>query len=100
MLKIYNEIWNKIKSLFKKEFDEEQLYKNRYIDAKINGTEFSNKVLKDNKQCNIPIQPKNGSRYEYLSIILLDSILIYPDSYCSNKYYLQIFFKKMHIHKR
>ena len=52
------------------------------------------KALKDNKHCNIPIEPKHGSRYEYLSIILLDSILIYPDSYCSNKYYSQIFSKK------
>ena len=42
-----------------------------------NGTEFKYNVLKDNKYCKyITIEPKNGSCYEYLSIILLDSILI------------------------
>ena len=43
---------------------------------------------------NISRELKNGSRYEYLSVILLDSILIYPNSYCSNKYYPQVFLKK------
>ena len=94
LLKKYNEIWNKIKSLFKKEFDKKPLYNNKYISAKVNGTEFEHKILGDNKHCNISIEPNNGSRHEYLSIILLDSILIYLNSYCSNKYYLQIFFKK------
>ena len=69
------------------------LYNNRYIDTKINGTEFEHKVLKGNKHRNIPIEPKKASRHECLSIILLNSILIYPDSYCLNKYYPQIFFK-------
>ena len=40
LLKKYNEIWNKIKSLFKKEFDTKPLYINRYISAKINSTKF------------------------------------------------------------
>ena len=55
---------------------------------------LKHKISKDNKHCNISIEPKNGSRHEYLSVILLDSIFIYPDSYCSNKYYPQIFLKK------
>ena len=93
LLKKYNEIWNK-KSLFKKGFDKKPVYGNKCISAKVNGTEFEHKILKDNKHCNISIEPKSGSRYEYLSVILLDSILIYPDSYCSNKYYEQVFFKK------
>ena len=85
MLKKYNE----------KEFDTKPLHKSSYISAKVNGTEFEHRVLKDNKHCNIlSVEPKNGSRYEYLSIILLDSILIYPDSHYSNKHYPQIFFKK------
>ena len=65
MLKKYKKIWDKIKSLFKKEFDTNPIYINRYIDAKRNGTEFENGVLKDNKHCNILIEPKTGSRYEY-----------------------------------
>ena len=94
MLKKYNKIWDKIKSLFKKEIDKKPLYKNKYINAKINGTEFKYRILKNNERCNIPLDPKNVSRYEYLSIMLLDSILIYPESYCSNKYYPQIVLKK------
>ena len=61
------------------------MYDNKCISAKVNGTEFEHKILKDNKHCNISIEPRNGSRHEYLSIILLDSILIYPSSYCLNK---------------
>ena len=94
MLKKYNEIWNKIKIIFKKEFDKKPVYDNKYISAKVNGTEFEHRILKDHKYCNISIEPRNGSRHEYLSIMLLDSILIYPDRYCSNKYYPQVFFKK------
>ena len=70
------------------------MYNNKYISAKVNGTEFEHRILKDNKHCNISIEPKNASRHEHLSVILLDSILVYPDTYCSNKYYPQIFFKK------
>ena len=86
--------YNKIKSLFKKEFDKKPVYDNKYISAKVNGTQFEYRILKDNKHRNISIKPKNGSRHEYLSVILLDPILIYPDSYFSNKYYPQVFFKK------
>ena len=64
LLKIYNEIWNKIKRLFKKEFDTKPVYDNKYISVKVNGTEFEQKIFKDNKHCNISIEPKNGSRHE------------------------------------
>ena len=94
LLKKYNEIWGKIKSLFKKEFDKKPVYDNKYITAKLNGTEFEHRLLRNNERHDIPIEPKNNSRHEYLSIILLDSILIYPESYLSSKYYPQIFFKK------
>ena len=87
MSKKYNEIWDKIKSLFKKEFDKKCVYDNKYITAKLNGTEFEHRILRNNERHDIPIEPKNNNRHEYLSIILLDSILIYPESYCSNKYY-------------
>ena len=84
----------KIKSLYKKKFDEKPLYNNRYICAKVdvyNGTEFKYKMLKDNQHCKyIPIEPKAGNCHAYLSTILLDSILV-----CLNKHYPQIFFKKM-----
>ena len=70
------------------------MYGNKYISAKVNGAEFEHRILKDNEHCNISIEPKNGSCHEYLSIILLGSILIYPNSYFSNKYYPQVFSKK------
>ena len=34
LLKKYNEIWSKIKSFFKKEFDKKPVYDNKYITAK------------------------------------------------------------------
>ena len=42
---------------------------NKYISAKVNGTEFEHRILKDNESCNIPTEPKNGSSQEYLSVI-------------------------------
>ena len=92
LLKKYNEIWDKIKSLFKKEFEKNPVYENKYITAKLNNTEFEHRILKNNERHDIPIEPNNSSRHEYLSVILLGSILIYPESYYSNKYYPQIFF--------
>ena len=84
----------RLKVYLKKNFIKKPLYNNKYISAKIdvyNGTEFEYKALKDNKHCKyICIEPKNGSRYEYLSIILLGSILVYP-----NKHYPQKI-KKQH----
>ena len=94
MLKRYNEIRSKIKSLFKKEFDKKPVYNNKYIATKLNGTEFEHRILRNNERYDILIEPKNNSRHEYLSVILSDSFLIYPESYCSNKYYPQIFLKK------
>ena len=68
----------KIKLLSKKEFDKDLLYNNKYISAKVNGTEFEHRILKGNKRCNISVEPKNCSCYEYLSVILLHSILVNP----------------------
>ena len=70
------------------------MYNNKYITAKLNGAEVEHRILRNNERYNIPTGPKNNSRHEYLSVILLDSSLIYPESYCSNKYYPQIFLKK------
>ena len=70
------------------------MYDNKYITAKLNGTEFEHRILKNNDRHNIPIEPEKYSSHDNLSVILLDSILIYPESYCSNRYYPQIFLKK------
>ena len=67
LLKKYNEIWGEIKTLLKKKFDKKPVYDYKYISAKVNGTEFEHTILKDNQCCNISVEPKNGSRHEYLS---------------------------------
>ena len=70
MLKKYNEIWDKIKSLFKEELDKSPRYENNYITTKLNNTEFEHKILKNNERRDMPMEPKNNSRHEYLSVIL------------------------------
>ena len=86
----------KIKILFKKKIDKKPVYGNESISAKENGTKFEHRILKDIKRYSISIEQKNGSRYEYLSIIFLDSI---KDSSCSIKYYPQIFKKNAYTQK-
>ena len=88
MLKKYNEIWHKIKSLSKREFDKKPLHNNKYISINIKiyndtiHTEFKyKKILKDNKHCKyIPIEPKDGD-----SSILVNS---------NNKHHPQILLEK------
>ena len=78
-LKTYNEIWDKIRSLFKKEFDSEPKYKNKYIKTKISlNTNFYNNKI-----------PRVNERYTYLSVILLDSI-----TNVDKKYYPQVFLRE------
>ena len=85
ILKKYSDIWNKIKSLIKKEFNSEPVYNDKYIKTKIKiynnrvYTNFQhNKIPKDNEYC------------ACLSVILLDSIFVN-----SNKeYYPQIFLEE------
>ena len=82
ILKKYLKIWNKIKSLIKKELNSEPVYNDKYIKTRIKiyndevYTNFQyNKIPKDNEYC------------ACLSVILLDSIFVN-----SNKeYYPQIF---------
>ena len=96
LLKKYNEIWDKIKTLSKKEFDKKPLYNDKYISTKVYKnmmhTEFKyKKILEDNKHYKyIPTEPKDGDCYAYLSIILLDSILVD----LNNKHYPKILLKK------
>ena len=61
ILKKYNEIWNKINSLFKKEFDSKPVYSDKYIKTKIC---FYNKNFYGDK---IPVESKH---YTCFSVIL------------------------------
>ena len=70
-------MWNKIKSLIKKEFNSETMYNNKYIETKIKiyndrvYTNFQhNKISKDNEY------------FKCLSVIILDSIFINSDKKC------------------
>ena len=81
ILEKYSEIWNKIKSLIKKEFNSEPVHNRKYIKNKIKiynervYTNFQhNKIPKDNEYCACS------------SVILLDSIFADSDK----EYYLQI----------
>ena len=81
ILEKYSEIWNKIKSLIKKEFNSEPVYNDKYIKTKIKiynhkvYTNFQhNKIPKDNEYC------------ACLSVTLLDSVFVNLDK----EYYPQI----------
>ena len=74
ILEKYSEIWNKIKSLIKKELNSEPVYNDKYIKTKIKiyndkvYTNFQhNKIPKDNEYC------------ACLSVILLDSFFVNSD---------------------
>ena len=98
LLKKYNKIWDKITSLFKKEFNRKPVYTNKFINTKIKiyndvmHANFQyNKISKDSKHCKyLTIAPINDECYAYLSTISLDSILVSSN----NKYYPQIFLEK------
>ena len=66
LLKKYNKIQDKVKNLFKKEFNSETVYNDKYIKIKINlynANFYGNKV------------PRENECYKWLSVILLDSII-------------------------
>ena len=45
LLKKYNDLWGKIKSLLKKEFDKNPVYENKSIIAKLNNTKFEHRDI-------------------------------------------------------
>ena len=81
LLEKCNEIWEKVKNSLKKEFDSKSIYNEKYLKAKIksyNGkinTNFHNNKI-----------TKEGPKYIWLSVILLDFIF----RACKN-YYPQLF---------
>ena len=80
ILQKYNEIWDKVKNVFGKEFDSEPMYNDKYIKAKIN---LYNTNFYDNKT------PIESEYYTCFSVILLDCIVN-----VDKKYHLQIFLKE------
>ena len=84
-LKKYSEIWNKIKSLIKKEFNSEPVYNDKYIKTKIKI--YNNRVYTNFQHNKIP---KNNEYCACLSVILLDFVFVNPDK----EYYPQIFLEE------
>ena len=66
LLEKYNEIWEKVKNIIKKEFDSEPVYnekaKIKSYNGKINTSFHNNKI------------PKEGSQFIFFSVILIDSV--------------------------
>ena len=92
IFKKYSEIWDKVKSLIKKEFDIEPLYNDKYIKTKIRI--YYNRVYTNFQYNEIP---KDNEYFACLSIILLDSIFVNSDK----EYYRQILLEECkHIIKK
>ena len=65
IIKIYTVIWNRINSLFKKEFDSKPIYKKKYIKTRIN---LYNPLFLNKRK-------SKGECYLRTSVLLLDSIV-------------------------
>ena len=85
MLKKCNETWDKVKNLFKREFDSKPSYNDKYIKTKI-------KIYYDKTYTNCLYNkvPKDNECCVWLSAILLDSIDVNTDQNC----YPQIILKE------
>ena len=81
LLETYNEIWEKLKNVIKKEFDCEPVYNEKYLKAKIKS--YNGKI--NTSFCNNKI-PKEGSQIICLSVILIDSVFR-----SGKNYYPQVF---------
>ena len=81
LLETYNEIWEKLKNVIKKEFDCEPVYNEKYLKAKIKS--YNGKI--NTSFCNNKI-PKEGSQFICLSVILIDSVFR-----SGKNYYPQVF---------
>ena len=81
ILKKYSEIWNKIKSFIRKEFNSEPVYNDKYIKTKIKI--YNNRVYTNFQHNKIP---KDKEYFACLSVILSDSIFVNSDK----DYYPQI----------
>ena len=85
ILEKYSEIWNKIKSLIKKEFNSEPVYNDKYIKTEVKI--YNNKVYTNFQHNKIP---KDNEYCACLSVILSDSIFVNS----GKEYYPQIFLEE------
>ena len=84
IVKEYNEIWEEDKNLFRREFDSDPPYNNKYINSKIKiyknriYTIFHYKKIPENIEC-----------FFSLSVTLLDSIVVNTDKKCYPQIFLE-----------
>ena len=69
LLEKYNEIWEKVKNIIKKEFDSESVHNEEYLKAKIKS--YNGKISTNFHNNKIP---KEDSQFICLSVILIDSV--------------------------
>ena len=84
LLEKYNELWEKVKNIIKKEFDSEPVYNEKYLKVKIKF--YNGKINKNFYNNKIP---KEGSQFICLSLILIDSVFR-----TGNNYYPQVFLEE------
>ena len=80
----YNEIWEKVKNIIKKEFDSELVYNEKYLKAKIKS--YSGKINTNFHNNKIP---KEGSQFICLSVTLINSVFR-----TGKNYYPQVFLEE------
>ena len=84
LLEKYNELQEKLKNSFKKEFDNERVYKKKYLKAKIKSG--NGKIKTNSHDSKIP---KERSQFVCLSVILVDSVIKTGENY-----FLQVFLEE------
>ena len=82
LLEKYNEIWEKLKIVTKKEFDSESVYNEKYLKSKTKS--YNGKINKNLH--NIKKLRKKNSKFICLSVTLID-----PVFRKSKNYYPQVF---------
>ena len=80
LIEKYNEVWDKVKNIIKKEVDSEPVYNEKYIKAKVKS--YNGKIKTNFHNSKIP---KEVSEFICLSVIFRTG----------NSYYPQSFFRRM-----
>ena len=84
LLEKYNEIWERVENIMKKECNSEPVYNKKYLKAQIKS--YNGKTSKNFQNNKIP---KEGSQFVCLSVILIDS-----GFRTGKNYYSQAFLKE------
>ena len=75
LIEKYNEVWEKVRNIIKKEADSELVYNKKYLKAKVKS--YNEKINTNFHNSKIP---KEGSQFICLSVIFRTSNSYYPQS--------------------